>query len=246
MDQTKQDRLLALAENYKQKNFRLPKPEVDEAAALLMQTLNESASGAQAAVKLFRSLPPESTSKALHDAWPELTDESKAQLLNGILDLSRTDRFDRLKLIVAAEVTKRDPVQGAAFLCRACAALDSKSGGHTSADVVHWFRKWFLNDSDYLLEKLDITSHPSMVTASLLSLALHSLSLSAAGSPYIPPALQVRVVKWIFRNQAYPRLKAAQQTQLIEAIKRWPTAVQVEFHATLENLPAGFEFLIAA
>ena len=245
MDQTEQDRLTTLAETYRQKSFRLQKSEADEAATLLTRTLSEGESGAQVAVKFFRSLPPESTAKAVHDAWPALTDDSKGQLLNGILDLPRTDRFDRLKLIIAAEVTKRDPVQGAAFLCRTCASLDSKSGGHTSADIIQWFRKWFLSDIDCQLEKLDITPHPGAVTAPLLGLALHSLSLSATGSPYIVPTLQVKVVKWLFRNQAYPRLKASQQTQLVEAIKRWPTAVQVEFHATLDNLPAGFEFLLA-
>lgn len=245
MDQTTQERLTTLAETYRQKKFRLPKPEVEEAAALLVRTLNEGADGTQAGIKFFRSLPPDATAKAIHDAWATLSDEAKAQLQKGILDLPRGDRFDRLKLVVAAEVTDLDPISGAAFLCRACATLDSKSGGRTSTEIFQWFRKAFLDEVDCRLEKLDISAHPSVVTAPLLGFALQSLYLAAAGSSDIPPALQLKVAKWVFRNQAYPRLKAAQQTQLSEAIKRWPTTVQVELRASLDPLPAGFEFLLS-
>ena len=244
MDQTIQERLTALSKTYRQKSFRLPKLEVDEAAALLVQTLNEGADGTEAVIRFFRSLPPDAIAKVIHDAWGTLSQETKAQLLNGILELPRADRFDRLKLVVASQVVDLDPIQGATFLFRACTRLDSKTGGHPSTDVVRLFRKTFLDEVDCRLERLEISTHPNAVTASLLGFVIQSLSLIAEGSPDIPPSLQLKVVKWIFHNQAYPRLKAAQQTQLSEVIKRWPTPVRVEFRASLESLPAGFEFLL--
>src|SRR6185295_621710 len=245
MDQTTLDRLTTLSESYKQQKFRLPRPQIDEAASLLVQGLTGDVEGVPGLVDKFVCLlPPDSIAKAIRDSWVKLADETKGHLQRGILRLPRTDRFDRLKLVAAAAVVDMDSQRGPAFLCGACSSLDSKASGHMSAEVLQIFRKTFLDEIECRLEQLDITAHSSAVTGALLGSIVQSLFYNSTESPSAPVVFQFRIVKWIFRNRAYPRLKAAQQTQLIDAIKRWDPALQLEFRATFESLPPGFEFLL--
>ncbi|MGD0815298.1 MAG: hypothetical protein ABSA83_17005 [Verrucomicrobiota bacterium] len=246
MDQTAHNRLTALAETYKKQQFKLTKPEIEEAANLLAQALLTSVGPAHDTVDAFiRALPADSTTKALGDSWLQLPDATKNHLLNTLPNLPRSDRFDRLKILAAAAILDVDPPNALTLLCSSCSSLAPRSGSHFSGEVVQVFRKTFLDGDEPKIQKLAITAHPSVVTAALLNLIISSL----LGSSPLAPVFQLPTVKWFFNSQAYNRLKPAHQTQLVEAIKRWDTTLQNEVHKALDllpsGLPPGFEFLLA-
>ena len=87
------------------------------------------------------------------------------------------------------------------------------------------FRKAFLEGQEPRLEqKPNITAHPSVVTAALLNLLISSLLNTSQHIPPLAPIFQLPAVKWLFSSQAYSKhLKATQQTQLVETIKKWDT-----------------------
>jgi hypothetical protein len=250
MEQNLLDRLTALVETYKQQKFKLSKSEGEEAATLLTQAFLASLGPAFDRLDNFiRSLPADSTAKALRDSWDNLADQTRSHLYKSLLELPRTDRFDRLKLLAAAAIGDADSQRGLSFLCTACASLESRPGGHVNSEVLQAFRKTFLDGPSPLLEKWNINSHPSAVTAGLLNIVVQSLFHHSAQSSASIPDFQISTVKWLFRSHAYNRLKPAHQTQLIEAIKKWNSPLQLEVRNALESLsltlPVGFEFLLA-
>jgi hypothetical protein len=250
MDQTAHERLTALAETYKRQQFKLTKPEIEEAANLLSQALLTSLGPAHDTVDAFiRALPADSTIKALGDSWPKLPDAIKNHLLKTIPNLPRSDRFDRLKLLAAAVILDVDMPNGLTLLCTSCSSLAPRSGTHFSGEVIQVFRKAFLDGDDPRIQRLAITAHPSVITVALLNLAISSLLGNSPHAPALAPVFQLPTVKWFLAGQAYSRLKPAHQTQLVEALKRWDTTLQSEVHRAISQLPSGlppgFDFLLA-
>ena len=249
MDQAAHDRLTALADTYKKQQFKLTKPEIEEAAHLLAQILTASLGPAHDTADTFiRALPADATTKAIGDSWSQLPDAIKQHLLKTLPNLPRGDRFDRLKLLAGAAILNVDPRNGLTFLCTSCSSLAPKAGSHFSGEVVQIFRKTFLDGDEPRINKLSITAHPSVVTGALLNLVISALLANSPQAPALAPVFQLPAVKWFFTSQAYARLKPAHQTQLVEAIKRWDTTLQSEVRKTLDALPAGlppgFEFLL--
>src|SRR4051794_5098327 len=118
MDQTVTDRLNALSELYKQQKTKLPKPELEEAANLLAQGFITSLGPNFDTIDQFvRALPADSTAKALSDSWDRLSEAARNHLHKSLLALTRSDRFDRLKLLAAAAISDADPTRGLSFLC---------------------------------------------------------------------------------------------------------------------------------
>jgi hypothetical protein len=253
MDQTLQERLSALAEIYKQQKFKLSKAQSDEAASLLAQALLASVGPAHDTVDGFiRALPADSTAKAIGDSWPQQPEATRNHFLRTLPNLPRSDRFDRLKLLTAAAIVDVDPLNGLTFLCTACTSLAPRSGTHFAVETVQVFRKTFLDGQDARIHRLNITAHPSVVTAALLNLLTYCLLNTSPHAPTLPPVFQLPTVKWLLSSQAYNRLKPAHQTQLVETIKKWNTTLQDEVKKTLDllpsgpsGLPPGFEFLLA-
>jgi hypothetical protein len=250
MDQTAHERLTALADTYKKQQFKLTKPEIEEAANLLAQVLTASLGPDHDTADAFiRALPADSTTKAIGDSWSQLPDAIKRHLLKTLPNLNRTDRFDRLKLLAGAAILDAEPKDGTTFLCTSCSSLASRSGSHFSGEVVQIFRKALLEGDEPKIYKLVITAHPSAVTGALLNLIVSALLANSPQAPALAPVFQLPALKWFFTSQAYTRLKPAHQTQLVEALKRWDTTLQSEVRKTLDALPAGlppgFEFLLA-
>jgi hypothetical protein len=250
MDQTSQERLTALAEAYKQQKSKLSKTQSDEAASLLAQSLVCSVGPAYDTVEGFiRGLPADTTAKAVGDSWTQLPEATRKHFLRTLPELPRGDRFDRLKLLVAAVIVDVDPVNGLTFLCTACTSFTPRPGSHFTLDTVQLFRKNFLDGQDARIHKLNVSAHPSAVTGALLDLLVHSLLTSSAHIPALAPIFQLPTVKWLFNSRVYSRLKPAPQTQLLETIKKWESTLQDELKKTLDllpsGLPPGFEFLLA-
>lgn len=250
MDHTAHERLTAIAETYKKQQFKLTKPQIEEAANLLAQILTASLGPVHDTADSFiRALPADSTTKAIGDSWSQLPDAIRQHLLKTLPNLPRSDRFDRLKLLAGAAILDMDPKNGTAFLCTSCSSLAPRSGSHFSGEVVQIFRKAFLDGDRPKINKLSITAHPSAVSSALLNLIISALLVNSPQAPALAPVFQLPALNWFFTSQAYTRLKPAQQTQLVETIKRWDTTLQSEVRKTLDALPAGlppgFEFLLA-
>ena len=250
MDQTAHERLMALADTYKKQQFKLTKPEIEEAANL---PGSDSRRQPRPSPRHRRHFHPRSA-RQFHNQtdrqlWSQLPDAIKQHLLKTLPNLPRTDRFDRLKLLAGAAILDADPKNGLIFLCTSCSSLTPRSGSHFSGEVVQVFRKAFLDGDEPKINKLSITAHPSAVTGALLNLILSALLANSPQAPTLAPVFQLPAVEWFFTSQAYTRLKPAHQTQLVEAVKRWDTTLQSEVRKTLDALPAGlppgFEFLLA-